>query len=130
VTSTFDERQIYAELGEEGFATLVAGFYRRVKEDDLIGPMYPEDDWEGSEQRLRDFLIFRFGGPRRYIEERGHPMLRRRHFPFAVDSEASKRWVALMNGALEETPMPDEIRAHLSGFFAHVADFLRNRPDS
>ena len=51
-----------AEFGETEITDLVAAFYRRVRTDDLIGPMYPEDDWEGSEKRLRDFLIFRFGG--------------------------------------------------------------------
>ena len=47
--------------------------------------MYPADDLAGAEQRLRDFLIGRFGGPPRYIEQRGHPRLRMRHMPFAID---------------------------------------------
>ena len=39
----------YREVGEETFAKMVAGFYRRVPEDDILGPMYPDDDWEGAE---------------------------------------------------------------------------------
>jgi hemoglobin len=65
-----NESQIYPLIGEDGFTRLVAAFYRQVPDDDIIGPMYPKDDREGSERRLRDFLIYRFGGPQRYIEER------------------------------------------------------------
>ena len=56
------ESIVAKEVGGEGLDAMVAGFYKRVKEDDLIGPMYPDDDWEGSEERLRDFLRFRLLG--------------------------------------------------------------------
>jgi hypothetical protein len=46
------------------------------------------DDLAGAEQRLRDFLVGRFGGPQRYIEERGHPRLRMRHLPFPITPAA------------------------------------------
>lgn len=58
---------------------MVQAFYKRVKVDELIGPMYPEGQWEQSEWRLREFLNYRLGGVTRYIEERGHPRLRARH---------------------------------------------------
>jgi len=68
-----NEQLIYATLGEEGFTQLTRAFYTRMRSDDLIGPMYPDDDWEGSEERLRDFLLFRFGADQRYLIKRGHP---------------------------------------------------------
>jgi truncated hemoglobin YjbI len=58
------ELEIYSMIGAEGFARLVAAFYRQVPQDDLLGPIYPVSDLPGAEQRLRDFLIGRFGGPR------------------------------------------------------------------
>ena len=54
-----DEAVIYTILGEVGFTRMVAAFYQRVKIDELIGPMYPEEDLAGAEERLRDFLLFR-----------------------------------------------------------------------
>ena len=57
-----DELNLYAMVGEEGFTRLIAAFYRQVPGDDILGPMYPKDDLSGAEQRLRDFLIGRFGG--------------------------------------------------------------------
>lgn len=114
-------------LGENGFNRLVAAFYRRVREDDLIGPMYPPDDWEGAEKRLADFLIFRFGGSDRYVEERGHPRLRMRHVSFAIGEAERDRWLDLMRGAMDEMGLAGAARANLEAFFDQVADFMRNR---
>lgn len=117
----------FQALGEEGIAALVAAFYRRVPDDPILGPMYPEDDLPGAEERLREFLIYRFGGPPRYIETRGHPRLRMRHAPFSVDRAARDRWVELMEAAIAETPMPPGLDEALRGFFGDVATFLINR---
>jgi len=121
------EEEIYGRIGEDGFFRLVAAFYRRVRGDDLLGPMYPEHDLAGAEQRLRDFLVGRFGGPQRYIAQRGHPRLRMRHMPFAVDSHARDRWVRLMEEALAETGLEPASDATLRAFFAATATFLINR---
>lgn len=121
------EDQVYAAIGEEGFERLTAAFYRQIPSDDILGPMYPAHDLAGAEQRLRDFLVFRFGGPQRYIEERGHPRLRMRHAPFPVDAEARNRWMKLMETALLEAAIPAAPAAILRAFFTHVATFLVNR---
>jgi len=118
---------VYAAIGEEGFARLVRGFYQQIPDDPVLGPMYPRDDLAGAEQRLRDFLIGRFGGPPRYVEERGHPRLRMRHMPFAIDGEARNRWVAMMDRALDEAALPEDASVVLRDFFHSTATFLRNR---
>lgn len=123
------EETVHAALGEEGFQRLVAAFYRRVRIDDLIGPMYPPDDWEGAERRLADFLLFRFGGDDRYLRERGHPRLRMRHLPFSIGVAERDRWLALMEEAMDEVSLGGEARANLAGFFRQVADFIRNRDE-
>ena len=91
--SSKQEHTLYEAVGgEEFFHRLVEGFYSQVKEDDIIGPMYPDDDWEGAQNRLRWFLAQYWGGPRTYQEQRGNPMLRRRHFPFAIGEEFASKW--------------------------------------
>lgn len=122
-----NESKIYATIGEAGFERLVAAFYRQVPGDEILGPMYPPDDFEGAEQRLRDFLIGRFGGPQRYMEQRGHPRLRMRHGPFHIDTRASARWLSLMDNALAETKLPAEVQATLRPFFEAVAAMMVNR---
>jgi hemoglobin len=122
-----NEEDLYGRIGEDGFARLIRAFYAQVPGDDILGPMYPKDDLEGAEQRLRDFVVGRFGGPPRYIEQRGHPRLRMRHHPFAIDQAARDRWVQLMDRALADAQLPDDATELLREFFHGVATFMINR---
>ena len=121
------EEQVYARIGEDGFARLVRAFYAQVPGDAILGPMYPADDLAGAEARLRDFLVGRFGGPNRYIEQRGHPRLRMRHMPFAIDRAARDRWVELMDHALDTAAIDAPARALLREFLHGMATFMMNR---
>lgn len=119
--------EIYARIGEDGFARLVAAFYAQVPGDDILGPMYPAHDMAGAEARLRDFLVGRFGGPMRYVEQRGHPRLRARHAPFAIDQRARDRWMTLMSRALDTAALPADVDVVLRAFFDEVATMMVNR---
>lgn len=119
--------KLHERLGEEGLTNLVAAFYRRVRTDDVIGPLYPPDDWQQAEKRLCDFLIYRFGGSDRYLQERGHPRLRGRHMPFSIGLAERDRWLDLMGQAMQETKVPEDLAPVMAEFFAQVADMMRNR---
>jgi hemoglobin len=121
------EIEVYSEIGAEGFTRLVAAFYRQVPQDDILGPMYPLHDLPGAEQRLRDFLIYRFGGPQTYIEQRGHPRLRARHSPFAINQAARDRWMQLMNNAFSKAALPEEAEQVLKKFFDGMSIFMINK---
>jgi len=121
------EEEVYAVIGDQGFDRLVGAFYAQVPADPILGPMYPADDLAGAEQRLRDFLIGRFGGPPRYVAQRGHPRLRMRHAAFAIDTAARDRWVTLMDRALEQAQLPAEATSLLREFFHGTATFMINR---
>src|SRR6185295_16036460 len=121
------EEQVYDAIGDEGFARLVRAFYAQVPGDDILGRLYPPHDLEGAEQRLRDFLVGRFGGPSRYIEARGHPRLRMRHMPFAITPAARQRWLELMTRALDETRLPPQADTVLREFFTSVSTMMINR---
>ncbi|MCU1330044.1 MAG: Hemoglobin-like protein [Bryobacterales bacterium] len=125
-----DDQEIYSIVGEDGFTRLTAAFYRQIPNDDILGPMYPAEDLAGAEERLRGFLVFRFGGPQRYLETRGHPRLRMRHNPFPIDLAARNRWMELMTNALMETALPAEVNAALWEFFNGVATFMINRQET
>src|SRR4051812_15164568 len=114
-------------IGEDGFRRLVGAFYRQIPGDELLGPMYPKEDMAGSEERLRDFLIYRFGGPQRYLEKRGHPALRMRHFPFAIGQAARDRWGQLMDNAFAEAQLPAEAEAMMRDFLGQIATMMINR---
>ncbi|MGA3292505.1 MAG: globin [Candidatus Acidiferrales bacterium] len=124
-----EEADVYSIIGEEGFTRLVAAFYRQVPEDDILGAMYPEEDRAGAEQRLRDFLIYRFGGPQRYIAQRGHPRLRARHLPFRIDQAARDRWMRLMDKAFADAALPAEAERLLRAFFEQMSTFMINQAE-
>ena len=119
--------QYFLPLCQQGITDLVAAFYKQVPGDDILGPMYPSDEMDAAEARLRDFLIFRLGGPQTYIEQRGHPRLRMRHMPFAIDVNARNRWIALMTNALDEIEISAKDRELMLAFFEHLATFMINR---
>lgn len=127
------EHKVYEQIGEDGFDRLTAAFYSRVKDDDILAPMYAEaitregePDLAGAQLRLREFLIQRFGGPPRYSQARGHPRLRMRHMPFTIDERARDRWLELMTASLDEAEVPEPSRGAMLAVFAHIADFMRN----
>ena len=122
-----EDNEIYERIGEDGFTRLVAAFYRQVPGDSILGPMYPVEDMAGAEERLRNFLIFRFGGPHHYIEQRGHPRLRMRHMPFVIDQAARDRWVQMMDQAFREAALPADVEAVLRPFLEDTATFMKNR---
>ncbi|MEC7223146.1 MAG: globin [Verrucomicrobiota bacterium] len=117
---------VLKQIGEEGIHQLVSAFYRRVKSDDVLGPLYPKEDWEGAEQRLADFLVYRCGGSEKYIQERGHPRLRMRHMPFKIGEKERDRWISLMTEAMLEREIENPAAELLSVFFIQTADFMRN----
>lgn len=123
---------LYDALGDEAFDRLVAGFYARVRTDDILAPMYPEDDWDGAQWRLKAFLTQYWGGPSTYSEQRGHPRLRMRHMPFPISREAAFRWLELMEGSLadiDDDTIPPAYRAQLRDHWERVAGMLINRAD-
>lgn len=131
VTMTEPATSFYDAVGgEETFSTFVHRFYQQVREDDLIGPMYPHDDWEGAEQRLKWFLAQYWGGPQTFSENRGHPRLRMRHHHFSIGQAERDRWLELMSNAINtisEDQLDDAHRAALWNHMERVADMLINK---
>ena len=121
------ELPIFDLLGRDTIEAIVAGFYRRVPDDPILGPMYPRHDLAGAEHRLKTFLVYRFGGPPEYIQERGHPRLRMRHMPFALDRRARDRWMQLMMAAVDEQGVGVDYRDYLERFLGDIATFLINQ---
>lgn len=126
------EASLYFRVGGDPFfIALVDRFYEGVATDDLLAPMYPEyPDFSGAKHRLAGFLIQYWGGPMTYSEERGHPRLRMRHFPYPIGPLEHDHWLLHMAAAVEQTCASDDVPAgiddELMAYFVPVADGLRN----
>jgi hemoglobin len=109
------------------FDRLVARFYAGVANDPVLRPLYPEVDLAPAQRRLTLFLAQYWGGPTTYNDERGHPRLRMRHFPFAIGGAERDRWLAHMRAAIDETAPEADVRAELERYFDMAAEAMRNR---
>ena len=124
-------RTFYEEVGgRDTFERLVARFYAAVRTDPVLAPLYPQDDWEGAEDRLRGFLEQYWGGPTTYSQQRGHPRLRMRHAPFAIGPAERDAWLRHMRDAVDSLDLTPEQDATLGGYLEMAALSMQNRfPD-
>jgi hemoglobin len=126
--SPTERTAFYDEVGGHAtFERLVARFYAAVRTDLVLAPLYPQDDWEGAETRLRGFLEQYWGGPTTYSDERGHPRLRMRHAPFAIGPAERDAWVRHMRDAVDSLELPPEQDATLWGYLSMAARSMQNR---
>jgi len=115
--------------GRPTFERLVRTFYEGVRTDEVLWPMYPEDDLEGAIQRLTGFLEQYWGGPGTYSEERGHPRLRIRHNPFKVNPDARDRWLKHMRVAVDRLELSPLHETMLWDYLERAAHAMVNTFD-
>lgn len=118
--------------GAAAVARLVDVFYDemdRQPQAATIRAMHAKD-LKSSKEKLRLFMTGWLGGPPAYVEKYGHPRLRRRHFPFAIDTAAAVAWMACMDVALEQVVDDRLLREHLRGALRNVAAHMRNTEDA
>ena len=114
--------------GEEFFHALVADFYAGVAADPELRPMYPEEDLEPAQRRLRMFLAQYWGGPRTYSDERGHPRLRMRHAPFEITEHHRDLWLRHMRDALDNRQLDAEQDPRMWDYLVMAAHSMVNQP--
>ena len=121
-----EETLFEAVGGHPTFERLVTTFYSGVANDEVLRPMYPEDDLSGAIWRLTAFLEQFFGGPTTYSEQRGHPRLRARHHPFPIDDRARDRWLLHMNAAVASLELAPLHRETMLDYFDRAAHAMVN----
>ena len=119
----------YAALGgEDSVRQLVDAFYDAMDTQEAFATIRAmHHDLASSRDKLFWFLSGWLGGPPLYVERKGHPRLRQRHAPFAIDDAAAADWLACMAMALDTCGVEGETREFLDARFDHLAKFMRNR---
>lgn len=127
---TQPQRSFYDEVGgHDTFHAIVSRFYQLVREDEILRPLYPEDELDAAEVRLRMFLEQYWGGPTTYSEQRGHPRLRMRHMPFKVTPVQRDRWLKHMLAAVDALELPPANDLLLRDYLERAAHSLVNAFD-
>ena len=115
--------------GTENIRNLVEAFYDIMDSDPKAAPIRAmhQADLTSAREKLFMFLTGWTGGPQLYIERYGHPMLRKRHLPFAVDESARDQWMYCMIKAMHQQGFDDVLMTKLAEQLYGVADFMRNQ---
>jgi hemoglobin len=112
--------------GKETFRKLAAKFYEGVAQDEILKPMYPEEDLGPAAERLQLFLEQYWGGPTTYQEQRGHPRLRMRHAPYKINPAARDRWLLHMRAAVDSLGLAPLHDAELWAYLDRAATAMLN----
>lgn len=117
----------YDEIGGHAtFVRLVDAFYLGVADDDVLRPMYPDEQLEPAKERLTLFLEQYWGGPGTYSQQRGHPRLRMRHSAFHVNPQARDRWLSHMRAAVDSIGLSPLHEATLWDYLERAAFAMVN----
>ncbi|PFG36038.1 hemoglobin [Flavimobilis soli] len=120
----------YAAVGgHETFQRIVDAFYEGVANDDVLRPMYPEEDLGPANERMVMFLEQYWGGPTTYSERRGHPRLRARHMPYKVNPLARDRWITHMTAAVRSVRLSPLHEAEMLDYVERAAHSMINTFD-
>jgi hemoglobin len=127
--STFFEILGGETNGTDNIRKLVESFYDIMDSDPKAAPIRAmhQADLTSAREKLFMFLTGWTGGPQLYIERYGHPMLRRRHLPFAIDESARDQWMYCMIKAMHLLEFDDDLMTKLAEQLYGVADFMRNQ---
>jgi hemoglobin len=105
--------------GTEAFERLTAAFYKRVREDELVGPLFA-DMPEDHPHNVATWLAEVFGGPAKYTEEHGgYPHMVSKHLGLAIREEQRARWAQLISLAADDAGLPSDPEFR-SGFMAYI----------
>ncbi|MDO9393584.1 MAG: group II truncated hemoglobin [Methylotenera sp.] len=115
--------------GTENIRKLVETFYDIMDSDPKAAPIRAmhQADLTSAREKLFMFLTGWTGGPQLYIEHYGHPMLRKRHLPFAIDESARDQWMYCMIKAMHQLAYEELLMKRLAEQLYGVADFMRNQ---
>lgn len=116
---------------EKAIRNLVERFYffmDTLPEASGIRAMHAAD-LSDAHDKLFKFLSGWLGGPDLFVQEYGHPRLRQRHFPFAIDASARDQWMLCMNKALNEIAMDENFRENLTQALQQLATHMINQDE-
>ena len=94
--------------GADTLNKLTAEFYRRVRVDDLLKPVFANMDDEHP-AHVAAFLGEVFGGPKTYSDKHGgHPEMIRHHLNRHLTEAQRRRWIGLLLDTYEEMDAPHD----------------------
>lgn len=117
---------IYDRLGDEVLMQLIDEFYKNILSNPVTAPLF-KTDMDLVKKKQFFFLTQFFGGPLRYIEEFGHPMMRAKHMAHFIDENAAVEWLTCMYNAINSLPIDETFKDEIFNRFPPVAAHMINQ---
>ncbi len=117
---------LFDKIGADNINLLVEHFYDNVFESSIIAPLFKTDKEEIKRKQFL-FLTQFLGGPQLYSQEFGHPRMKMRHLPHAIDEVAKNEWLRCMRLAVDSLPISNQLKDELFAAFPKLAEHMMNR---
>jgi hemoglobin len=107
---TIPTPEFLEKLTESGIRKMVSDHYDLLSKSE-VSHLFPRIDeaLDKAKQRSSDFFIQICGGYPYFNENRGKPLLAKRHAPFAITPEARVIWLKCYQQVLSKLDIPDEV---------------------
>jgi len=117
-------------LGEAGVRNLVSEHYDALVKSP-IGHLFPTDEEEldAAKKHSADFFIQICGGPDYFTQNRGQPMMARRHAPFKITPRARIAWLNCYQPLLSKLDIPEDIIQSFWDYLHIFSVWMMNTPD-
>lgn len=94
--------------GSEVLNALTVEFYKRVRADDLIGPVFAKMN-DDHPAHVAAFIGEVFGGPKTYtLNHGGHPEMIRHHLNRHLSEPQRRRWINLLMDTYTDMDAPQD----------------------
>jgi len=117
-------REIFAAMGEDNILQMLAAFYLELDgASPELRALFPHDMVAAS-RKSAAFFSGLLGGPPRYLERYGNPMMRARHLAFQITEQRRQEWLVCVERVLERAVTDFAFpAAHLAGFREFLVGF-------
>lgn len=121
-------KEILSFLGEDGVRKLISDHYDLLAKSE-ISNLFPKSEQGilAAKKNSADFFIQLMGGPDYFNQNRGQPMMARRHAPFRITPEARIVWLECYAQAIEMSPLNDELKESLWGYLDTFSTWMINK---
>lgn len=116
---------LYTKIGPKRLKAIVDRFYDIVFDESKIAHLFNTDKSLIRDKQYQ-FLTQFLGGPQIYTASHGHPRMRMRHAPHAIDNSAMEEWLRCMKIAINENIDDQELATALYECFPKVAAHMVN----
>ena len=120
----------YDRMGKDKVMLLANAFYDEMENNtdaEELHSIHPQP-MNAIRVKFFEFLSGWLGGPDLFAEKYGHPRLRARHLPFAIDQKMYEQWMLCMTIALDNVLADDPVlKADLRAKFDQLAAHMINQ---